>query len=214
MIDARDLSAQDEISFVVGKRIRWYVALELRLFEALEKHYGEECPPRLARLLDKMNRSRFLWTRESGAAPDGTLTRGADLLQWDSRVVGEAAVEAKASATANSPASVSVELPHFQHQTLDLPTVTSVPAATPTTAPDATSGPVSRPAAASAPKPAAPRTKPARAPRVPKAEGIAATGAEPPATPTSPGAFPPALDPHRRRSIEETEATAATPRAR
>ena len=62
-----DLAAQDEISFVVGKRIRWYVALELRLIEALEKHHGEECPARLAKLLDKMNRSRFLWARESAA---------------------------------------------------------------------------------------------------------------------------------------------------
>ena len=38
LADARNLAHQDEISFVVGKRIRWHVAPELRLIEALEKH--------------------------------------------------------------------------------------------------------------------------------------------------------------------------------
>ena len=126
LIDARNLAYQDEISFVVGKRILWHVAPELRLMEALEKHYGVECPSRYAKLLDKMNRSRFLWARESSAGKEGSPTRqAADQLHWDTKIAGVAAAP-----PADSPSSVSVELPHFQHQTLELPTLAPAPATT------------------------------------------------------------------------------------
>jgi hypothetical protein len=72
--NARNLSIQDEISFVVGKRIRWHIASDLRIYEALEKYYGVECPTRFAKLLDRMNRSRFLWAKEGTAATAETLS--------------------------------------------------------------------------------------------------------------------------------------------
>jgi hypothetical protein len=108
LIDARNLAYQDEISFVVGKRILWHVAPELRLMEALEKHYGVECPSRYAKLLDKMNRSRFLWARESAAGKEGTAVRsgGSAALGYEDR-------RSRCGAPADLAVSVSVELPHF-----------------------------------------------------------------------------------------------------
>lgn len=61
--DPRNLSAQDEIAFASGKRVKVYVANEIRLFEALDRYYGEECPSRLSVILDRLNRARFLWDR-------------------------------------------------------------------------------------------------------------------------------------------------------
>lgn len=77
--DARDLAALDELQFVSGRRVRVHVAPEVRLHEALEKHYSEECPPRFAKLLDRLNRSRFLWNQERPqSAPPAR-----EELQWD-----------------------------------------------------------------------------------------------------------------------------------
>jgi hypothetical protein len=69
MLDARNLACQDEIAFATGKRVRVHVANEIRVFEALEKYYDEECPSRFANLLDRLNRSRYLWEKEVPAAP-------------------------------------------------------------------------------------------------------------------------------------------------
>jgi type II secretion system (T2SS) protein E len=63
LMDPRNLSAQDEIAFASGKRVKIYVANEIRVLEALDKHYGEECPSRVSLLLDRLNRARFLWDR-------------------------------------------------------------------------------------------------------------------------------------------------------
>lgn len=77
MVDARDLRALDELAFVTGRRVRPYVASEVRVMEALEKYYDVECPPRFVKLLDRLNRSRFLWrTHEEAPARR-------DQLQWD-----------------------------------------------------------------------------------------------------------------------------------
>ncbi|MEZ5313001.1 MAG: hypothetical protein R2862_04755 [Thermoanaerobaculia bacterium] len=78
--DARDLDVQNEVSFVVGRRIVWHVAPELRIYEALEKYYHEECPTRYAKLLDRLNRSRFLWSREP--AGRGSTGSGIEVLRW------------------------------------------------------------------------------------------------------------------------------------
>ncbi len=209
LIDARNLAHQDEISFVVGKRIRWHVAPELRLFEALEKHHGEECPARLAKLLDRMNRSRFLWARESAATAAVTVADRkprptGEQLQWDSRIAGVAPQEPLPVSPVESPESVSVELPHFQHQALDLPTL----------APMASISPVSTPAPAAA---AAPLRVPAQAPPVAPPPEPAMPPAPVPAPSATPGATkptPPADSPHRRVSVEETETRLLRPRER
>lgn len=156
LIDARNLAHQDEISFVVGRRILWHVAPELRVMEALEKHYGVECPSRFAKLLDKMNRSRFLWARErSAGAETGAGRPAADQLHWDTQIAGVAGTKAQ-----ESPSSISVELPHFQHEPLDLPAV--APASTPKKTP-----------------PAAPKARPASPPSAPATPSAPAAGAPP-----------------------------------
>lgn len=215
LIDARNLAHQDEISFVVGRRIRWYVAPELRLIEALEKHHGEECPARLSKLLDRMNRSRFLWARENAAATaaDRTLRPTGEQLQWDSRMAGVAAQEPSPAPATESPESVSLELPHFQHQTLDLPTLAPMPP-TPPTPPTPPVAPPAPAAAASLPAPAeASQVAPSPGPAIFPAPVPARTGT-PGASPGATEPAPPADAPHRRVSVEETETRLLRPRER
>ncbi len=129
LIEARNLAIQDEISFVIGKRIRWHVAPELRVIEALEKHYGEECPSRLAKLLDKMNRSRFLWARESAAiSPPATGAKGRqDQLSWDARIAGVASESTEAPGPAGAPDSAAVELTPLQLPAPEMPAAVAPP---------------------------------------------------------------------------------------
>lgn len=61
MLDPRNLTGHDEIAFASGRRVRVHVAPELRIFEALERYYDEECPSRFTLLLDRLNRARYLW---------------------------------------------------------------------------------------------------------------------------------------------------------
>jgi hypothetical protein len=63
LMDPRNLSAQDEIAFASGKRVKVFVAEEVRILEALERYYGEECPSRFGLVLDRLNRARFLWDK-------------------------------------------------------------------------------------------------------------------------------------------------------
>lgn len=76
MIDTRDLAALDELAFVTGRRVRPLIASEARVFEALEKYYGLEAPTRFAKLVDRLNRARFLWGSREKA-------KSSDQLQWD-----------------------------------------------------------------------------------------------------------------------------------
>lgn len=222
LIDVRNLAFQDEISFVVGKRIRWHVAPELRMMEALEKHYGEECPSRLAKLLDKMNRSRFLWAREQAAATQGSAQPPAgDQLQWDSRIAG---VPGAPPAANDSPASVSVELPHFQHETLDLPVLQPVPPVPPIP-PLPSPPPLPTPSAAPAPPPAPPApplaveptlppssaAKAAKAAKVSPAKGP--TGPQKSAPPTVPAVAAPAGPAPAKPSLPAAPPLASAPPA-
>jgi hypothetical protein len=50
MLDVGDLTVEDELSFIVSKRIRFHVATELRLVEALARYYGCDIPLRLSTL--------------------------------------------------------------------------------------------------------------------------------------------------------------------
>jgi hypothetical protein len=65
LLDPRNLSAQDELAFASGKRVKVHVAQELRILEALEKHYGEECPSRFAMVIERLNRARYFWERQA-----------------------------------------------------------------------------------------------------------------------------------------------------
>lgn len=57
----RNLKLLDEIQFCCNRRVIPYIASEVRLFEALEKYYGVEMPRRFNHLLDRLNRSRYMW---------------------------------------------------------------------------------------------------------------------------------------------------------
>jgi hypothetical protein len=72
LMDPRNLSAQDEIAFASGKRVKIHVAEEVRVLEALERYYGEEVPSRFGMLLDRLNRARFLWEKAAEAPKPDT----------------------------------------------------------------------------------------------------------------------------------------------
>ena len=54
--DPSDLRIQDELFFVTGRKIVPGVAPEVRIFQALEKYYGERRTPRYAILAEKLSR--------------------------------------------------------------------------------------------------------------------------------------------------------------
>jgi hypothetical protein len=72
MMDARNLACQDEIAFATGKRVKVHVAHELRILEALERYYKEECPSRYGRLVERLNRARYFWERPESRAESAT----------------------------------------------------------------------------------------------------------------------------------------------
>ena len=152
MIDARDLHALDELSFVTGRRVHAHVASEMRVFEALDRYYGEECPPRFVKLLDRINRSRFLWAaREEAPKPDQ--------LQWDPRLGSRR--------DAGEPAfTAPVPLP-------DLPLAPPASHVAGTAAPAGETPPSPRPPHEFAPRAAPPAPAPS-APLVPVARPVAA----------------------------------------
>jgi MshEN domain len=66
MVDTGNLNSRDELSFASGRRVNAYVAPEARVLGALEVYYQEECPPRFSRIIDRLNRSHFLWSEPGG----------------------------------------------------------------------------------------------------------------------------------------------------
>ncbi|HEY6324048.1 MAG TPA: hypothetical protein VJA16_21105, partial [Thermoanaerobaculia bacterium] len=79
MQDPRNLVCQDEIAFACGRRVKVHVLHELRICEALQRYYHEECPSRYSLLLDRVNRARYLWSaKEGGARPGAAASDAAD----------------------------------------------------------------------------------------------------------------------------------------
>lgn len=98
LLDVRNLQIQDELAFVTNKRLKVFVANEARIYEALEKYYGEECPQRFSHLIDRMNRARYLWDRpEEGRALTST--------NQSNRMASEAAAAPKTITGTSSVAS-------------------------------------------------------------------------------------------------------------
>ncbi len=180
-----DLTVQDEVAFVVGRRVRWYLALELRIHEALAAYYGEECPQRYAKLLDRLNRARYLWSRE-GSTPGAPAPPAEEMLQWDPGVV---AAHRPASA---EPVSRELELPTFVAE--PVAPADSPPQVEPSLAP---LGPVAgpRPAGETALQGAAERTESAPAPARPP---------DPPLPMTLAQAERRLLDPQDRDDVAQT----------
>lgn len=61
ILDVRDLATLDEIAFCTSKRVQPHIANEVRIFEALEKHYGQACPSRYVHLLDRLEGQVYAW---------------------------------------------------------------------------------------------------------------------------------------------------------
>lgn len=64
LLDAKDLMLQDELSFIVSKRLKFHAAPEVRILEALERFYQCDIEPRYERIWDRLNRARYLWKEE------------------------------------------------------------------------------------------------------------------------------------------------------
>ncbi|MEM7050701.1 MAG: hypothetical protein AAF604_13630 [Acidobacteriota bacterium] len=67
MLDPDDLAVQDDLSFASGRRIVPHAALELRLREAIDRHYHQAAPQRYRQLWDHLHRRQFLW---DGSRPE------------------------------------------------------------------------------------------------------------------------------------------------
>lgn len=70
-LNAKNLACLDELRFCTDLDVIPHIANEIRIFEALEKHYGLECPRRYGHLLDRLNRARYLWTDPGQSPPVG-----------------------------------------------------------------------------------------------------------------------------------------------
>lgn len=56
VLSTDDIAAQDQIAFVVGKRLALHVTHEARLYHAIETHYGKPMPARYKSLLQQLER--------------------------------------------------------------------------------------------------------------------------------------------------------------
>ena len=64
-----EIPIQDELAFVLGRRVVIHIANEARVHEALERYYGAQCPLRFSQLLERLNSSRDQ-RRSAAAEPD------------------------------------------------------------------------------------------------------------------------------------------------
>ncbi len=77
MLDPRDLNSQDELAFALGKRVRPFVATEVRIREALERYYGVPCPSQLKNLIQRLDSTRYApQAKTASAAPRAATTAG------------------------------------------------------------------------------------------------------------------------------------------
>ena len=58
MLEVDNLWLQDELSFIVGRRLNAYIASEVRIAEALSTYYGAPLGERFAKLVERLNRAR------------------------------------------------------------------------------------------------------------------------------------------------------------
>lgn len=144
MMDPRNLSAQDEIAFASGKRLKVHVAHEARICEALEKYFDEELPSRFGLLLDRLNRARYLWGQGKEAPAKAARTPAQQDIEEDRRFTAPRLVA--------PPPLLDLDLPPpVRARATPAPPVPPAPAAPPA-------------AAAAAPSPAASAPEPEPAP--------------------------------------------------
>lgn len=83
MLDPRDLNQQDELAFALGKRVHPYVASEVRVHQALDRYYGDECPSRLATLAERLDRSRYVWRDQESRAAASVVGGAGGATLWE-----------------------------------------------------------------------------------------------------------------------------------
>ena len=101
-LNVKNLACLDEITFCTNKRVLPHIANEARIFEALERYYGAECPRRYGHLLDRLNRSRYLWDESA------RVLLGGGEAQWNGpgdRPASDLLLPAASRSTQSPPAS-------------------------------------------------------------------------------------------------------------
>lgn len=83
ILDVKDLATLDELSFFTSKRVRPFIANEVRIFQALEEHYGQICPPRYTHLLGRLEGQSYEW-QEGALLSDGPQSLSSSS-SWSSR---------------------------------------------------------------------------------------------------------------------------------
>ena len=79
-LNVHHLAILDELAFCTNQKIVPHIANEARLFEALEKYYHLEVPKRYGHLLDRLNRSRYMWSSDAEAMIADATTPGGSAL--------------------------------------------------------------------------------------------------------------------------------------
>ena len=107
MLEVDNLWLQDELSFIIGRRLKVYIASEVRLVAALAKYYGAPLPERFAKLERMIDQQRQQPVQQAPSAhPESRLVHYDDLEEPSPQVVpirvaesdsGEAEVEARNS---------------------------------------------------------------------------------------------------------------------
>lgn len=73
-LDVATLDVHDSrlgaLSACTNRKVRAHVTSEPRIYEAMGRYYGQECPSRYARLVDRLNRSRYLWKESTRVEVD------------------------------------------------------------------------------------------------------------------------------------------------
>lgn len=112
MLDIHNLQLQDELGFVTGRRVKVFLANEARIYEGLERCYGEECPPRFVHLLERLNRSRYLWERMATVpVPEVAAVAAAGGIPAETPAAEPAAAPEPAAANAPEPAAAAAAQP-------------------------------------------------------------------------------------------------------
>jgi hypothetical protein len=83
LLDPGDLACRDELAFALGRRLEVHAASELRIAQALARYYDAPLDARFEALIDRLDRSRYLWSEETSPKglemPPGGADRPAEL---------------------------------------------------------------------------------------------------------------------------------------
>ncbi len=111
MLEVDNLWLQDELSFIIGRRLKIHIANEVRLVASLAKYYNAPLPERfvkLERLLDQKRR-RSPTAKSSRAHPDSRLVHSADFSDSSPQVVPTRTLQSEPETT-GSEAEISQEV--------------------------------------------------------------------------------------------------------